>query len=70
MNNEQLKIRLLNVINTLDAMSLSGIENQRRLVACADYLKETIKMAEAQLVPLSNDAACAATSASDSAEGG
>ena len=55
MNTEQIKARLQAVLSVLDKMSVTGFDNQRRLIGCADYLSETINMLDSQLVPLDEE---------------
>ena len=55
MNMEQIKARLQAVLNVLDKVSVTGFDNERRMIACADYLSETIKMLDSQLVPLDEE---------------
>lgn len=49
---ETIKKRINVVINAMNGISLYGIENQRKMVSIADYLRETINMMESQLVPI------------------
>ena len=55
MNTEQIKARLQAVLTVLDKLSVTGFENQRRLIGCADYLSETIRMLDSKLVPLDEE---------------
>lgn len=55
MNEKQLRARILAVIEALDKISVIGIENQRRMIGCADFLSETAKMLESQLVSLDGE---------------
>ena len=41
---ETVQSRILAVISALDTICIAGTNEQRKLVACADYLKETVKM--------------------------
>lgn len=50
---DQIKARILAVISMLDQINVVGISNQRRVVACADYLTDTVKMIDSTLVELS-----------------
>lgn len=49
---DTIKKRIVAAINALNGISLYGIENQRKMVSIADYLRETINMMESQLVPI------------------
>lgn len=49
---ETIKKRINVVINAMNGISLYGIENQRKMVSIADYLRETINMMESQLIPI------------------
>lgn len=49
---ETIKKRISVVINAMNGISLYGIENQRKMVSIADYLRETINMMESQLIPI------------------
>ena len=50
---DQIRARILAVVSMLDQINVVGISNQRRVVACADYLTDTAKMIDATLVELS-----------------
>lgn len=50
---DQIRARILAVISMLDQINTAGISNQRRIVACADYLTDTVKMMDSALVELS-----------------
>lgn len=49
---DTIKKRISVVINAMNGISLYGIENQRKMVSIADYLRETINMMESQLIPI------------------